>query len=177
MKRTLLYSAVTTALLLSQQVLAQDCSTLPIWQPEQSYNGGSQVQQNDSAYQAQWWTQGNSPVDYSGPWQEWKNLGQCDATNGNQAPTLTIVSPLNQAQITEGSTITLKADASDHYVWCYTHSKPKRNHTDNALMTGCLSINIRFKFHLSKPSITSIASGAGFRDDKRNLSPVRLLLL
>ncbi|HBV77330.1 MULTISPECIES: Ig-like domain-containing protein [Vibrio] len=113
MKRTLLYSAVTTALLLSQQVLAQDCSTLPIWQPEQSYNGGSQVQQNDSAYQAQWWTQGNSPVDYSGPWQEWKNLGQCDATNGNQAPTLTIVSPLNQAQITEGSTITLKADASD----------------------------------------------------------------
>ncbi|OEF23888.1 Ig-like domain-containing protein [Vibrio rumoiensis] len=113
MKRTLLYSAVTAAIVLSQQAYAIDCSTFPVWQTEKAYNGGSQVQQNDNAYQAQWWTQGHSPAEYSGSWQEWKDLGQCDATDGNQAPSLSIISPLNLAQITEGSTITLKADASD----------------------------------------------------------------
>lgn len=113
MKRTLTYSAVMAALILSQQAYAQDCSDLPIWQSDQAYNGGNQVQQNDSAYQAQWWTKGNSPAQFSGSWQEWENLGVCDSQDGNIAPTISIISPLNNAQIVEAVTITLKANADD----------------------------------------------------------------
>ena len=113
MKRTLTYSAVMAALILSQQAYAQDCSDLPIWQSDQAYNGGNQVQQNDSVYQAQWWTKGNSPAQFSGSWQEWENLGVCDSQDGNIAPTISIVSPLNNAQIAEAVTITLKANAND----------------------------------------------------------------
>ena len=113
MKRTLTYSAVMAALILSQQAYAQDCSDLPIWQSDQAYNGGNQVQQNDNAYQAQWWTKGNSPAQFSGSWQEWENLGVCDSQDGNIAPTISIISPLNNAQIAEAVTITLKANADD----------------------------------------------------------------
>lgn len=112
MKRSILYGAVTAALMISQHTYAQDCNAFTVWNSEQAYTTGSQVQQNNSAYQAQWWSQGHSPQDYSGQWQEWKVLGTCD-NDGNQAPSLTIISPLNQAHITEGSTITLKADAND----------------------------------------------------------------
>lgn len=113
MKRTLTYSAVMAALILSQQAYAQDCSDLLIWQSDQAYNGGNQVQQNDSIYQAQWWTKGNSPAQFSGSWQEWENLGVCDNQDGNIAPTISIISPLNNAQIAEAVTITLKANADD----------------------------------------------------------------
>ncbi|WP_105903074.1 Ig-like domain-containing protein [Vibrio gangliei] len=113
MKRTILYGAITTALLLSQQAYTQDCSTLPIWNSSQAYSGGSQVQQDNIAYEANWWSQGHSPAAHSGDWQEWKNIGVCESSDGNQAPSLSITSPLDQAQVTANTTITLKADASD----------------------------------------------------------------
>ncbi|MBD1572378.1 chitinase [Vibrio sp. S17_S38] len=113
MKWTLTYSAVMASLILSQQAYAQDCSNLPIWQSDQAYNGGSQVQQNNNAYQAQWWTKGNSPAQFSESFQEWEKLGICDNQDGNIAPTISIISPLNNAQIAESVTITLKANAND----------------------------------------------------------------
>ena len=36
---------------------AVDCTALPQWQTDAAYSGGAQVQQQQQAYQANWWTQ------------------------------------------------------------------------------------------------------------------------
>ncbi len=113
MKRIFIRSAIASALFISYGASAFDCSSLPFWQSSEAYGGGTEVQQNNTAYQAQWWSQGNSPETHSGEWQEWKSLGECTNGGGNIAPTLSITSPLNNAIITEGSEITLQANAND----------------------------------------------------------------
>ncbi len=113
MKFTLLHGAVIATLSVSYQAQAYNCQTLPVWDNTTVYNSGDQVQTKGAAYEAAYWTQGNDPVNNSGPWEAWKGLGQCDGGSTNLPPTVSFSSPANNAQIPEGSVITLLANAAD----------------------------------------------------------------
>lgn len=58
---------------------ALNCDTTPQWDSNAVYTNGMYVQQSLTLYKANWWSQGHSPKDYSGPWQEWTNIGVCDS--------------------------------------------------------------------------------------------------
>ncbi|WP_419205811.1 Ig-like domain-containing protein [Photobacterium leiognathi] len=111
MQKTLLTCALTVAFSASQ-AYAADCTNIDEWQADIAYNGGSQVQQQGSLYKANWWSQGNAPSSHSGDWQEWTLVDSCDA-GGNQMPTVALTSPVDNAQLSESSDITIAANASD----------------------------------------------------------------
>lgn len=113
MKVTLLHGAVVAALSVSYQAQAYNCQSLPDWDSTAIYTSGTQVKTQGAAYEAAYWTQGNDPITNSGSWEAWKALGQCDGGNSNLSPTVSFSSPTNNAQIPEGSAITLLANASD----------------------------------------------------------------
>ncbi len=46
-----------------------DCSNIPQWAASSVYQAGEQAQQNGIAYQANWWTQSQSPAENSTNWQ------------------------------------------------------------------------------------------------------------
>lgn len=54
-----------------------DCSNIPQWAASSVYQAGEQAQQNGIAYQANWWTQSQSPAENSTNWAVWSKLGQC----------------------------------------------------------------------------------------------------
>lgn len=70
-------------LVLSFESHAISCAGIPQWNSTASYGGGSQVQEAGKAYKANWWSQGKSPANYSGQWQEWTLLGVCDGASSS----------------------------------------------------------------------------------------------
>lgn len=91
-----------------------DCSNLPTWSSAAVYTGGDQVQHNNVAYQAKWWTQNDNPATHSGQWDVWTNLGSCGTGGGgNSSPTGSITSPSGGATFTEGDNVSISATASD----------------------------------------------------------------
>jgi chitinase len=66
-----------TSLFLSSLVHGYECNNLSNWDSSEVYLNGDQVQYNDNAYKANWWTLRNNPERYSGQWQEWTLLGPC----------------------------------------------------------------------------------------------------
>lgn len=103
--------------LLAGQAMAADCTDLSVWTAGTAYTGGSEVQYNDKAYQANWWTRNQNPADYSGSHQEWTLLGACsDSGNGeepgNEPPEITLTDPL-PGDYPAGTQLTLAATASD----------------------------------------------------------------
>lgn len=113
MGSNLLRGAIIAALGLSYQAHAYDCAGLVVWDSTAVYTSGDLVQTSNHAYQASHWTQGNDPVSNSGDWEAWKDLGQCDTGGGNAAPEVSISSPVNNAEIPEGTVTTIQASASD----------------------------------------------------------------
>ncbi|EAR56669.1 endochitinase [Photobacterium sp. SKA34] len=111
MQKTLITCALAVAFSTSH-AHAADCSNMAEWLADIAYSGGSQVQQDNNIYNANWWSQGNQPSSHSGPWQEWTFVDSC-TSSGNQAPSVTLLSPLNNAQLTVQTGITLAANASD----------------------------------------------------------------
>ena len=92
---------------------AVDCSNLEVWQQGQTHVGGSQVQANNNAYEAKWWTQSN-PVENSGTDQEWRFLGTCDSVvTDNQAPLVTSLTPADGSLFNSGDSVVIDAQASD----------------------------------------------------------------
>ncbi|HDM8044566.1 TPA: chitinase C-terminal domain-containing protein [Vibrio campbellii] len=95
---------------------AVDCTPLEAWDSSKVYNGGDQVQHENSAYKARYWTQNNNPAQ-SGEWGEWENLGACDGGPVdpplNEVPTVSLTSPSASASITAGDVVNLAADAAD----------------------------------------------------------------
>ena len=89
---------------------ALDCSEIPEWERAPAYSAGTKVQQSSVGYQAKYWTQGNSPVENSGEWGQWKKLGECDAL-GNQPPTVTL--ELSANSISLGDTVIVSAETTD----------------------------------------------------------------
>ena len=74
-------------------VAAYDCTNLEQWQSSSVYNGGDQVQHNQNAYQANWWTQNQNPESHSDQYQEWSLLGACDGDGENRAPVAEVNGP------------------------------------------------------------------------------------
>ncbi|TQV67669.1 cellulase family glycosylhydrolase [Exilibacterium tricleocarpae] len=63
------------------------CNGLDTWNNSTVYLGGHQVQHNNNAYRANWWTRNHNPETHSNPHQEWSLLGACDGGgSSNQAP-------------------------------------------------------------------------------------------
>ncbi len=103
-------------LLLSQFIMpsvwAIDCTNIEPWLANKSYNGGAQVQQNNHAYQAAYWTQGDDPATSSGDWQQWNSLGAC-AGDINELPTVELISPTKADVIAVEQVVTILASAND----------------------------------------------------------------
>ncbi|UTF58891.1 lytic polysaccharide monooxygenase [Gilvimarinus sp. DA14] len=53
------------------------CSSTPAWDAASVYTASDQVQHNGGLYEAKWWTQGQSPADFSGQWEVWLKTGDC----------------------------------------------------------------------------------------------------
>lgn len=80
-------------MLISQSAFAYNCTSLPTWQSASVYVGGNQVQFNQNAYKANWWTLGKNPENYSDKWQEWTLLGKCDSGGTAPANQLPVANP------------------------------------------------------------------------------------
>ncbi|GLX77452.1 hypothetical protein tinsulaeT_07920 [Thalassotalea insulae] len=52
------------------------CTSKP-WSANTVYLQGDKVSQNNKEYQANWWTQNESPADNSGQWQVWSFVANC----------------------------------------------------------------------------------------------------
>lgn len=86
LKRCAIFFVTLCASFFCLNVQAVNCNGIAQWNSATAYNGGSQVTQNNKAYRAQWWSQGHSPANYSGQWQEWSLLGTCDGTAASSTP-------------------------------------------------------------------------------------------
>ncbi len=60
----------------------QECD-IPEWDPGTIYTQGARVAYNNNIYEANYWTQGNNPEQFSGPWQHWTLIGPCEAPAGS----------------------------------------------------------------------------------------------
>ncbi|MGL5291975.1 MAG: Ig-like domain-containing protein, partial [Vibrionaceae bacterium] len=116
----------TACFAIFQANAAVDCSNLKEWQSGTAYSGGDQIQKSGVAYTANWWTQGNDPVSYSGDYQEWTKNGECSGSAGgntggdtgggtqeNVMPTITFTSPAANSQFTVGDSIEITVNAQD----------------------------------------------------------------
>ncbi|HEY0894073.1 MAG TPA: glycosyl hydrolase, partial [Cellvibrio sp.] len=83
MKQSVFAAAGLCLAALSIESHAISCTGIPQWNSAAAYGGGSQVQELGKAYKANWWSQGHSPVNYSGQWQEWTLLGNCDGASSS----------------------------------------------------------------------------------------------
>jgi chitinase len=84
---------------------AINCVGLAQWNSTNAYGGGTQVQESGKAYKANWWSQGHSPASYSGQWQEWALLGNCDGANSSvtSSSTPSSASPSSRSSIAPSS--------------------------------------------------------------------------
>ena len=111
MQRLTRWCLISSLLSFGAHVYSYDCSNLPEWQNTTAYGGGSQVVYQRNAYQANWWNQGKNPAQYSGQWQEWKRLGQCDTSPppANQPPQISLLSPSGDLDLNAGDSLVFEA--------------------------------------------------------------------
>ena len=90
--------------------VVDNCSAFPTWSATEVYTGGKDVKYNNVHYRAKWWTQNENP-EKGGVWEK---IGPCGGTGGGDStpPTVSITAPANNATFTEGTTVTIKANAS-----------------------------------------------------------------
>lgn len=93
--------------------MAFQCSALAVWDPSATYNGGNEVRWQSAAYKANWWNVNVDPAQNSAPYQEWSKLGDCSSGGANIAPSVSILSPENNAQLAVGNVVTFSATAGD----------------------------------------------------------------
>lgn len=89
-----------------------DCTGIPEWKPSGTYVKHDQVQLNDNAYEAKWWTQAN-PEQNSGQWDVWKHLGTCSTSTDNQLPQVAITEPINNKIVTKNDSVVIGVQATD----------------------------------------------------------------
>jgi photosystem II stability/assembly factor-like uncharacterized protein len=78
------------------------------WNSSSIYTQGMQASYNGRMYTANWWSQNNRPDQNIG---QWTDNGACAA--GNQSPTVSITSPLNNATFSAPASISIDANATD----------------------------------------------------------------
>ncbi|WP_244369822.1 Ig-like domain-containing protein [Pseudoalteromonas xiamenensis] len=105
-------SALTLVTLgLSSSVYAFDCTGLSTWEQNAVYTSGSKVTLQNTAYEAKWWTQNQTPATNSNTYDVWKVLGTC---GGNQFPVVAIDSPTDNSVLAENDSVIIKASATDN---------------------------------------------------------------
>ncbi|WP_203219197.1 Ig-like domain-containing protein [Pseudoalteromonas sp. S16_S37] len=109
-KQIILPHALLALATLPMSTLAYDCQGLSSWSNALVYTKGDLVTQQNTAFEAQWWTLNQPPADNSAPYSVWKNLGQC---GGNQAPNVVLTSPADGAVLPANDSAVFSADASD----------------------------------------------------------------
>jgi chitinase len=105
--------ACVLATLWSSTALAQSvsCTGVPTWSASTIYNPGDRMVYQNVLYEALvpiW----NTPPNYCASCGWYKVVGTC-GTGGNQAPTVAITAPTNNASFAAGSTIQITANAAD----------------------------------------------------------------
>ncbi len=85
------------------------------WVATTAYTGGQEVVHQNKLYKAKWWTQGNVPSSNTGDGKPWEFVRDCGDGGGpgNEAPSVSITAPSNNATFTEGATVSISANASD----------------------------------------------------------------
>lgn len=83
--------------------------TAPDWDPDVSYAKGDTVAHIGHQWKAKRANQGVEPPSAS----MWTDLGPCGGSSGNTPPTVSITSPTNGANFSEGDDVTINADAND----------------------------------------------------------------
>ncbi|MDE1229955.1 chitinase C-terminal domain-containing protein [Vibrio aestuarianus] len=114
--RVFTLSTLTASCLMAfNSYAAMDCDLIAAWDASTIYTGGKQVQHQGVAYQANYWTQGNDPSNFSGDYAQWKVLGSCATSGGdvNKLPTTNLTSPLASDVVANGDVVLLSADATD----------------------------------------------------------------
>ncbi|MGF1910994.1 glycosyl hydrolase family 18 protein [Vibrio kasasachensis] len=90
---------------------AVDCTNIEIWDSSKAYTAGSQAQETNNVYKANWWTQGQNPATHSNPHQEWTLIDSCLSNGSNLPPTVDLA--LSANAISLGSPVVLSSNASD----------------------------------------------------------------
>ncbi|WP_340679104.1 glycosyl hydrolase family 18 protein [Paraglaciecola sp.] len=90
-----------------------DCSVLAEWKAGETYTTGQKVHSQNQGFEAKWWNQSN-PVEKSGPWDEWKNIGDCQTDGSeNEFPTVSWISPEQNSSFTENDSAVMVFSAQD----------------------------------------------------------------
>ncbi|CAH9063466.1 hypothetical protein PSECIP111854_03229 [Pseudoalteromonas sp. CIP111854] len=109
-KRILLHHTLLGLSVLPLQALAYDCQSLATWSNATVYTKGDLVQQQNTAFEAQWWTRAETPINNSAPYSVWKSLGQC---GGNQHPVISLTSPADGSILPANDSAVFSATAND----------------------------------------------------------------
>ncbi|MCF2856290.1 Ig-like domain-containing protein [Pseudoalteromonas sp. SMS1] len=110
-KSKLSYLLGSSALLISSMhSFAADCTNLATWQQSQVYRAGDQIQHQNSAFEARWYSQNENPQQHSGNYKVWKSLGAC---SGNQSPAVTLLTPAEGSVFNPNDSVVLSANATD----------------------------------------------------------------
>ncbi len=86
-----------------------------LWAAANTYTAGQEAVYQNKLYKAKWWTNGDVPSANTDP-NPWEFVRNCDGGGGgtgNQAPSVTITAPSNNATITAGQAILISVNASD----------------------------------------------------------------
>ncbi|MCF2906905.1 glycosyl hydrolase family 18 protein [Pseudoalteromonas sp. DL2-H2.2] len=94
------------------QAQAYDCTGLNPWQSGTAYTAGQQVEQDNNAYEANWWTR-SEPATNSGDWQEWTWLGQCDSVVENNPPVASNLQPIAGTEFVANDSVAISVKAVD----------------------------------------------------------------
>ena len=88
---------------------AVDCSNIDQWSADTVYSG-QRVQNNDSVFQAKWWSQGSEP-DASNSGGDWLFIDDCQ--DNNQLPDISFMAPANGAMLALNNSVDLLLNSSD----------------------------------------------------------------
>lgn len=112
LKRLAVFSAALCSSVFCLNVQAVNCTNIAEWNSATAYTGGAQVKQSGKAYKANWWSQGHSPANYSGQWQEWTLLGNCDGTTASSAKNSSSKSSAVSSKASSKSSVTSSKSSS-----------------------------------------------------------------
>lgn len=114
-KRIFPLSTLTVSCLMAfNSYAAVDCSAMPNWDAATAYGGGAQVQHNNTAYQANYWTQNNDPSTHSGDYAQWQVVDTCSGgVVVNDPPSVSLTAPAANSEFNVGDAVTFTANASD----------------------------------------------------------------
>ena len=153
---------------------AMDCSTLPTWQPTGVYTGGTLVQQEQKVYEANWWTQNESPEQHAGDWKAWRFVDQCSGGDTNAAPTAQLNGPF-QAQADQSIQFSSQGSNDNDgnivsYLWSFgdgqtsTEAHPSHTYAQVGTYTVTLTVTDNDGASATSSSVATIKTSDGDTD-------------